>query len=75
MPTRIVWGWQHPMNKFRYDVESHDPLTAQLDHFCRVVRGEEKPMVTARDGARSLALVLAVMDSIRLRAPVQLPQS
>ncbi|MBI83281.1 MAG: oxidoreductase, partial [Planctomycetaceae bacterium] len=48
---------------------------SQLEHFCRVVREEERPIVDGRDGARSLALVLAVLESIRRQAPVLLTDS
>ena len=68
-------GWQHPMNKSRTAVARADPLTAQLEHFCRVVRGQEPPMVDGRDATRSLSVVLAVLESIEARAPVVLEPS
>lgn len=68
-------GWQYPMTKSRNIPENVDPLTSQLEHFCRVVRGEEEPIVDGRDGTRSLSAVLAVLESIRCQAPVSLPAS
>lgn len=56
-------GWEHPMERLHIEVDAVDPLKAQLEHFCRVVRGEEKPVVDARDGARSLSVALAVQES------------
>jgi hypothetical protein len=32
----------------------------QLDHFVAVIRGEAKPLITARDGMATLAATLAV---------------
>ena len=63
-------GWQHTMVKSRQEVARADPLKSQLEHFCHVVRGEEEPIVDGRDGARSLAAVLAVLESVRRRGPV-----
>ena len=68
-------GWQHPMEKSRCIVTQADPLKSQLEHFCRVVRGEDKPIVDGRDGTRSLAVVLAVLESIQRQVPVRLPVS
>ena len=68
-------GWQHPMVKSRRKVTQLDPLKSQLEHFCRVVRGEEKPIVDGRDGTRSLAAVLAVLESIKCQRPIALAGS
>ncbi len=68
-------GWQHPMEKSRYDVAQADPLISQLEHFCRVIRDEEKPLVDGRDGTQSLAVALAVLESTRRQGPVEIPVS
>lgn len=68
-------GWQHPLEKACSDVARESPLQLQLEHFCRVVKGEESPIVDGRDGARSLAAVLGVLESIERQAPVVLPVS
>ena len=68
-------GWQHPMERSRCNVVQADPLTRQLQHFCRVVRGEEEPLVDGRDGSRSLAVALAVLESTRSGVPVELSAS
>ena len=66
-------GWQHPLETSSRDVTQGDPLELQLEHFCRVVRGEEKPLVDGKDGACSLAAVLAVLESIERRVPIAVP--
>lgn len=63
-------GWQHPLAKACREVKPADPLVLQLNHFCRVVRGREPPLVDGADGARTLAVALAVQESIDRQAPV-----
>ena len=65
-------GWQHPMVKSRQAVAGANPLIVQLEHFCRVIRSEEEPLTDAPDGARSLSVALAVLESIEREAPVVL---
>ena len=81
-PRMEVWrypdelaGWQHPLENLRHHVEEADPLQNQLEHFCRVVRHQEEPLVDARDGLRSLAAAVAVLDSAERGVPVEVPQS
>ena len=69
-PSRA--GWQHPLARTRQEVAPADPLVLQLQHFCRVVRGHELPLVDGADGACTLAVALAVQESIDRRAPVLL---
>lgn len=67
-------GWQHPLRRSRQEVTPADPLVLQLKHFCRVVRGRESPLVDGGDGARTLAVALAVQESIDRKAPVLLAE-
>lgn len=77
-PTMAFWrypdntqkGWQYPMERTRIKVDSGDPLKTQLKHFCRVVEGEEDPKIDGEDGARSLAVVLAVHESALKGKPI-----
>lgn len=64
-------GWQHPMEKSVMAVRRGDSLTLQLSHFCDVVRGTRPPLVDARDGTRSLAAALAVLESIASNKPIR----
>ncbi|MCL0099268.1 Gfo/Idh/MocA family oxidoreductase [Dehalococcoidia bacterium] len=63
-------GWQHPLSKSEEPVVRSDPLQAQLKHFCRVVKGQEYPLVDGQDAARSLAIALGVLKSMDTKAPV-----
>ena len=70
-PDRDRRGWQHPLDKVVVDVRRADSLTVQLAHFCDVVRGTRPPLVDTRDGARSLAAALAVLESIASNKPIR----
>jgi len=65
-------GWHYPLEKFRHNISYADPLQGQLEHFCRVIKGEETPVVDGPDGTRSLAAVLAVLASAESQRPVTL---
>jgi len=68
-------GWRYPLQQSRHPVTRADPLQSQLEHFCRVVRNEEQPLVDARDGKRSLAVALAVLESMQHQVPVAISVS
>jgi predicted dehydrogenase len=53
-------AWTAPLQKETITVVAEDPLTRQLRHFCRVIRGEEAPRITGADATRTLAATLAV---------------
>jgi predicted dehydrogenase len=40
-----------------------DPLQSQLEHFCRVIRREEAPLVSAEDGYRNLLITEQIADA------------
>ena len=65
-------GWTEPLARSTIEVAGADPLPLQLAHFCRVIRGEETPLVDAEDATRSLAVALAVQESARTGLPVHL---
>ncbi len=64
-------GWHDPLICERLAVEQVDPLARQIRHFCRVIRGEEQPLITAADAARTLAVTLSVNEASRTGRPVQ----
>jgi predicted dehydrogenase len=64
-------GWQHPLASRQIDSDQRDPLVEQLFHFCRVIRGEEAPRITGEDGLRTLAVVMAILDSGKRGQPVE----
>lgn len=64
-------GWQHPLVNSPLDVVSQDPLVVQLKHFCKVIRGKERPKITGEDGLRTLAVVRGILDSAQQGVPVE----
>ena len=46
---------------------------AQVSHFVDCVRGRDQPMVTARDGARTVAVCWAAVESWKTGRPVAVP--
>ena len=65
-------SWSAPLVKETIAVSADDPLTRQLRHFCRVIRGEEAPRITGADATRTLAATLAVKEAARSGRPVLL---
>lgn len=53
-------GWHQPLASQSQMPATDEALRRQLEHFVRVARGEEAPLVSAADAARTLALVAAV---------------
>ena len=63
-------GWQHPLTTTELDIRSGDPYPDQLRHFCRVIRGEERPRTSGDDARRTLEVTRAVHESGKSHAPV-----
>jgi predicted dehydrogenase len=66
-------GWQWPVQVDRLGVKPAHPLRLEMSHFCRVIQGLEPPRTTARDARRTLAGVIAIMESRDTGKPVDLP--
>ena len=71
IPALEVWqnkgnrSWWEPLHVDRVSFQGEDPLRVQIRHFCRVVRGQDKPTVSGREGVKALKLVVAVKDSAK----------
>ena len=58
------YAWFDPDDPGRSVAVQHaNPLGEQIRHFGAVIRGEETPRITGEDGARTLAVTLAVRDA------------
>jgi predicted dehydrogenase len=62
-PDNVPQRWDYPMAKSHKPVGPGKPLDAQIEHFGRVIRGEEEPRTSGADGARTLAATLAVTEA------------
>lgn len=66
MPEMALWhyagrrGWDQPLLREVLAVPPRDPLVLQMHHFVSVIRRDAAPLVSARDGAATLAATLAV---------------
>ena len=78
-PNLAVWrhasaqgpgGWELPLLKEPRRIGPRMALAAQMRHFAAVIRGEETPRITGRDGLATLAATMAVHEAARTRAPV-----
>ncbi|MNN80411.1 hypothetical protein D3C81_1971430 [compost metagenome] len=68
-------GWHTPLLQTEEHYVAGESLRLQLEHFVRVARGEETPLIDAADGGRTLALIDAIhraAESGRAVAPVSL---
>jgi predicted dehydrogenase len=65
-------GWSAPLSCELLQVAPEDPQVLQLRHFCRVIRGDEAPLVTGADATRTLAATLAIRDAARTGQRVDL---
>lgn len=63
-------GRADPFNRSSLFYVPADPWIEELLHFARVIRGKEKPLVTAEDATQTLAAVLAVARSAETGMPV-----
>jgi predicted dehydrogenase len=53
-------GWWEPFSVVREIAANDDPLRLQVRQFCKVIRGEEAPLVSGREGLMTLKVIQAV---------------
>ena len=56
-------SWYSPFDLTRPGIPHADPLARQVSQFARVIRGEEAPLVSGRDGLETLRVIEAVKHS------------
>ena len=72
IPYLDVWynneerGWCEPIHQERIRVDQADPLALQIRHFCQVIRGEEAPHVSGREGLNTLKVIAAVKQAAEI---------
>ena len=64
-PDGAERSWWRPFETKTVAVSRDDPLARQLSHFCSVIRGDARPLVTARDGLENLRVTHAAVESAR----------
>jgi predicted dehydrogenase len=65
-------SWWKPFEVGVVDVVRADPLQHQLEHFGAVVRGEARPLVSARDGLANLRVCEAIAAAARAGSTIEL---
>lgn len=69
IPSGRIWSyaghrsWWEPIQSRVAPCPQGDPLVRQIDQFARVVAGVEPPLVSGRDGLRTLEAVTAVLHA------------
>lgn len=58
-------SWWKPFDVSVAALTREDPLARQIEHFGAVVRGEVRPLVSARDGCENLRITNAIVESSR----------
>jgi predicted dehydrogenase len=56
-------SWWKPFETSVVNVDRADPLERQLEHFCDVIRGTAKPLVSVRDGLQNLKITEAIAEA------------
>ncbi|WP_254070606.1 Gfo/Idh/MocA family oxidoreductase, partial [Acidisphaera sp. L21] len=80
LPSLTLWrypgarGWTERFEVQHLEAETADPLQRQTRHFLRVIRGEEPPLVSGLDGARTVAATLAVSRSALEGRPIRIDE-
>jgi len=79
-PVLRVWShrdaahtnWNEPIAAAPVKTLDRDPYVEQIRHLRAVIEGREAPIVSGVDGTRTLAATLAIHESARTGAPVDL---
>ncbi len=56
-------GWRSDLNAETLVAATEDTYLRQIEHFARVIRREDEPLVSGLDGVRTLQATLAVKDA------------
>ena len=67
-PSLTQWGgaahWGEAAQPRHHKVGTVTPLAAQLDHFIKVIRGAEDPLITVEDAARGLEVTYHIEQAL-----------
>lgn len=69
LPNLSIWhngdtpGWWEPIHRETMPTDAADPLARQIIHFCDVITGKAKPLVSAAEGLKTLEVINAIQAS------------
>jgi predicted dehydrogenase len=72
-PRAADSSWWKPFEEGVVGMVRDDPLKHQIEHFGAVVRGEARPLVSARDGLKNLRITEAIATAAKTGATIELP--
>jgi predicted dehydrogenase len=70
-PAGADRSWHKPFDRSVVPLRPADPLERQIAHFAEVIRGNAKPLVSARDGLQNLRIVDAIVEAARTGRAVE----
>lgn len=62
--------WQDPLVRKHVSLDGSRAYDNQLAHFIEVIAGRAQPLVSARDGMKTLATIMAITQSGQQRQPI-----
>ena len=65
-------SWWKPFKEETIPLERADPLARQIEHFAAVIKGEAKPLVSARDGLQNLRVTDAIVEAAKRGTTVEI---
>ncbi|MGI9426245.1 MAG: Gfo/Idh/MocA family protein [Hyphomicrobiaceae bacterium] len=66
--------WFRPLTQRREPIVPADPYYEQLRNFAEVIRGNEQPVLSGREGTVTLATTLAITESAKSGQPVRIDE-
>lgn len=67
------YGWKHKLLTRKVKVEKNDPMTAELNHFIDLLKGDSKPFVTGEDALETLKLIDVIKESALRKQRLLIP--
>jgi predicted dehydrogenase len=78
VPRLELWSnegersWWEPFKVERSIAAEADPLRLQIQQFVRVIRKQEEPLVSGEEGLKTLKVIDAIQQSVRIGASIRL---
>ena len=66
-------SWWKPFITESIALERADPLARQIEHFAALIRGDEKALVSGRDGLQNLRVTDAIVEAAKTGGIVEVP--
>jgi predicted dehydrogenase len=80
LPQLELWrhetrpDWWSPIHSTHLSAETGDPLALQIANFCDVIRGRAPPVVSGREGLRTLAVIAAIKEAATTGSTVEVSE-